>query len=172
MNLIQKLVAMGADLSTRRTLKSALNIVGMKPGNIDKLYIELKNDINRERFRGIPAKNKIVFIPQCLRDSGKCRAKLTDTGYVCANCCGCKASQVKREAERLGYRVFIVPGGHMAFEIMSKVKPRAAVGIACLKELVIAAESISIPAQGVELLKDGCIDTDVDMKEVLGVLKA
>ena len=171
MNLLQKLLRMGADLSTRNTLKSALNILGMKPANIDKLYIELKNDINRERFKGIPPKKKIVFIPQCLRNSRKCRAKLGKTGYVCVNCCNCKAARIKREAERLGYRVYIVPGGSLVLKLIKKFKPRAVLGIGCLEEIVAAVEEINIPLQAIELLSGGCKDTDVDLEAVFSALK-
>ena len=171
MNLLQKLLGMGADLSTRRTLKSALNILGMKPGNIDRLYIELKNNVNRERFRGTPPEKKIVFIPQCLRNSRKCSAKLTRTGYKCVNCCNCKAARVKREAEKLGYRVFIVPGGSLVLRTIDKMRPRAVLGIGCLKELVAAVEEIHVPSQAIELLRAGCRDTDVDLETVFRALK-
>ena len=169
--LIRKLVAIGADLSTRNTFKTALNVLGINPKSVDRLYVELKNSINRGGFRKVPRDRRVLFIPQCLRNSRKCRAKLTDAGYACVNCCNCKAHRVKGDAEKLGYRAFIVPGGHMAFEIIKKTRPRAVVGIACLKELVIAAEAVRIPAQGIELKRDGCVDTDVDMKDVLEVLR-
>ncbi|MFQ5648283.1 MAG: DUF116 domain-containing protein, partial [Candidatus Aenigmatarchaeota archaeon] len=131
--LIQKLVSVGADLSTRKTLKAALHVLGIKPENIDKLYIELKNSVNRGRFKAIPAKHKVLFIPQCLRNSKKCRAKLTPQGYVCGGCGSCKAFVIKKRAERLGYRVFIVPGGSLVSNIIKKSRPRAVMGIGCLK---------------------------------------
>ena len=59
--VIQRLVSLGVDLSTRKALKNALKILGIKPENIDKLYIELRNDMNREAFSALPAKQKVVF---------------------------------------------------------------------------------------------------------------
>ncbi len=50
----------------------------------------------------------------------------------------------------------------------------AAVGVACVPELVEAAEKLSligIPIQAVPLLKAGCVDTAVDKDEVLHILR-
>ena len=168
--LLKRLASIGADLSTRKTLKSALKILGIKPENIDKLYIELKNSINEDIFRKIQPKDKIVFIPQCLRNSRKCRARLTSLGYKCMSCCRCNARRIREKAETLGYRVFIVPGDSMVFNIMKKFKPKAVFGIGCMKELIIAHEEIGIPVRSVELSKEGCVDTNVDLKVVFDIL--
>jgi hypothetical protein len=168
--IIQKLVSLGVDLSTKKALKAALRILGIKPENIDKLYIELKNDMSREAFKKIHPKDKIIFIPQCLRKP-KCKAQLTRLGYRCAACSGdCKANKIKSRGEGLGYRVFIVPGGSMVMNITKKLKPKAVLGIACVKELIAALDELKTPGQAVELLKDGCINTDVNLEEVFDVM--
>jgi hypothetical protein len=171
--LIQKLISTGADLSTKKALKNTLNYLGIKPENIDKLYIELKNSIYRDTFKRIGIEHKLVFLPQCLRNSRTCAAVLGPTGWRCMKCSGhktCKVFRIKQRAESMGYRVFIVPGGSMVFKIMESLKPRAALGVACLKELVMAAEELSIPIQGIQLSRDGCINTDVNLKEVFDAL--
>ena len=173
--LIQKLISTGADLSTKKALKNTLGFLGINPENVDKLYVELKNSIYRERFGRIPAKRKIVFIPHCLRPAELCRARVGEYGYECNGCSvkGCKAIVIKREAERRGMESFIIPGSAMAMKIIKRKRPKAVFGVACLKELVMAAEnieSIGIAGQGVELLRDGCVNTDVDMSEVVKAL--
>ncbi len=167
---IQKLIGLGVDLSTKKALKAALKILGIKPENVDKLYIELKNNIHKKGFDLVPPKDKIVFLPQCLRNSKKCKAKLTKYGYVCVECGACKVFKIKNKAEKLGYRVFIVPGGSMVLNIIKKEKPKAVLGVACINEIVTALEEIKIPTYGVELLRDGCVDTDVDLNEVYNLL--
>jgi len=168
--LVQRLVSLGVDLSTKKALKTALKMIGIKPDNIDKLYIELKNDINREGFHGFPPSKKIVFLPQCLRNASVCKAKIGEMGYECVGCCNCRASQVKKEVEKLGYKAYIVPGGSMVGKIIRKEKPKAVLGVACMKELSMALDDISIPGMAVELLKDGCVNTDVDIEEVKSIL--
>ncbi len=169
--LIEKLITSGANLSTRKALKSTLNILGIKPENVDRLYVDLKNSTYKNAFRKVPRKDRVLFLPQCLRNSKKCRAELTESGYKCRKCGACKISEIKQRAEKLGYRVFIIPGAEMTLNIMRKTRPKAVVGVACLKELVIAAEGLRIPGQGVELLRDGCADTDVELENLFKVLE-
>jgi len=169
--LIERIITAGADVSTRKALKTTLNILGIKPENVDKVYVELKNSAYKKSFRKVPKKDRVLFLPQCLRNSKKCRAELTKLGYDCRMCGACKIYEIKKRAEKLGYRVFIVPGAQMTLALMKKFRPKGVVGVACIKELVMAAEALSMPGQGVLLLRDGCSDTDVDLEEVFRVLE-
>ena len=90
MNIIQRLIASGADLSTKKALKSALNMIGADPVNVDKIYVEVKNSRYNEEFKKIPAKDKIIFLPQCLRHPTKCKAKPGKYGFECQHCGECK----------------------------------------------------------------------------------
>lgn len=171
MKIISKLVGMGFDISTKKALKKALQVIGIKPNNLERLYIDIKNSTHKDAFKRIPPKDKIVFLPQCLRDSKKCKATLDETGYHCQECGACKIADIKKKAEKLGYTVYIAPGGTMVYNLVEKEKPKAALGVACLKELCMAVENLNIPTQAVELLKDGCIDTDVSLEEVFSALE-
>ena len=75
-----------------------------------------------------------------------------------------------QQAKELGYKgIFILPGGSLAQKILLELKPKASLGIACAKELVLGSylcEKVGVIGQGVELLKDGCINTVVDMKAI------
>lgn len=168
---IQDLIEMGADFSTKKALKRSLKLIGMRPENVDRLYIEFKNDHYRDEFKAIEPKDKIVFLPQCLRTT-KCKAPVTEMGYKCVKCSTgkCKVYTIKAKAEKLGYRVFICPGGSMIFKVIRKFRPKAVLGVACMKELVLAAEELRIPMQGIELLKSGCVATDVDVEHVFSLL--
>ena len=165
--LIQRLISTGSDLSTRKTLKKAMSAIGADPENIDKIYVEVKNSIHKDEFRNTPAKDKIIFLPQCMRHPTKCKATLGKYGYECKHCGSCKITKLVKEGEKRGYRVCVVPGGSMVLKVINELKPKAAMGVACLKELVMAHEEISIPTQSVELSRDGCINTDVDVRKVL-----
>jgi hypothetical protein len=170
---IQDLIELGADFSTKRALKRSLKLVGLKPENVDKLYIEFKNDHYREKFRSIEPKDKIVFLPQCLRKT-TCKASLDENGYHCVNCSAeCKVSAIKTRAESLGYRVFVCPGGSMIVKIIVTYRPKSVLGVACMKEILMAAEDLEqvrVPYQAIELLKSGCVNTDVDLEHVFSIL--
>jgi hypothetical protein len=146
--------------------------MGMDEKELMKLYVEVKNKLHRERFSKTRFSDRVLLLPQCLR-SRSCEAELTDYGYECRDCNKCRISEVKRFAEELGYKVFILPGGALVEKILKEVKPKAVLGVSCLKELVlgcIVCEKVRIPAQGVALLRDGCVETDVDWDEVFSVL--
>jgi len=169
--IISRLVGLGFDLSTKKALKSALKVIGIKPDNLERLYIDVKNNGCADAFRAIPPEQKIVFLPQCLRNIKKCKATLDEWGWHCKECGGCKISEIKKKAESMGYRFFVVPGGTMVYKIIKELKPKAALGVACLKELAMAVETIHIPTQGITLLRDGCVNTDVDVKKVFSALE-
>ena len=169
--LVSRLINLGVDLGTRNTLKKALKILGEEPENIDRLYVEIKNMIYREKMKALKPEDKILFLPHCLRKADKCKAKMSDEGYSCIACSKeCKIGQIKSFAEKKGYKVFIVPGGSMIFAIIRKYNPEGVIGVACMKELILAAENLTLPMQGIELSKSGCINTDVDIEKVKSIL--
>ena len=170
---IQELIDTGADFSTKKALKRSLRLIGMRPDNVERLYIDFKNDYYKERFRGAESGNKIIFLPQCLRRPN-CKASLDEDGYHCVSCSAeCKVSAIKSRAECLGYRIFLCPGGSMIAKIIVRYRPKAVLGVACIKEILMATEELElqrIPYQAVELSKNGCVATDVDVEHVFSLL--
>lgn len=170
---IQEMIEAGVDFSTKRALKRTIRLVGLKPENIDRLYIEFKNDHYKEKFNAAEPGRKIVFLPQCLRKPN-CKAVLDENGYHCMSCSAeCKVSAIKARAEGLGYKVFICPGGSMISKIIISHRPKAVLGVACMKEILMAAEDLEqvrIPYLAIELLKSGCVNTDVELEHVFSVL--
>lgn len=147
--------------------------MGVDEKDLFQLYVKTKNSASRERFASTPYSERILFLPQCLR-SKECPAELGEYGYECQECGKCMLKKIIRLAKNLGYKgVFILPGGSIAKNIIFKVKPKACVGVACFKELVLGSflcEKIGVLAQGVALLRDGCVNTLVDWKSVKDAL--
>ena len=101
-------------------------------------------------------------------------AELTDEGYICKRCGACDIDRIMEEADNLGYRTFIVPGGSMVFKICAKYRPKAAFGVACYYELEEAISKLSrvgISTRSVPLSKAGCVNTKVDVERVIKTLK-
>lgn len=170
--LAQRLGMAGADLSTRKTLKAGLRILGIKPENIDKMYVDMKNDMNMETFMRTPPADRVVFIPQCLRKAKSCSAKVTDDGYACADCgAKCGAWKIKKICAKAGCKSFILPGSSMARKLVRAHKPKAVMGIACMKELTVGIEEMPVTSIGIELMKDGCINTEVDVEKIEAALR-
>ncbi len=171
---IKRLLETGMDLSTKSAVKTALGVLNMKGDLADDVFVKIKNELNREEFSKVPYDKRALFLPHCLRHAKLCEARVNGVGYECRECGRCKIYGLKKEAEKLGYKVYIVPGGSMVFKILKKTKPKAVAGVACYFELEQAIEKLSragIPHLSVPLSKDGCKNTKVDVKSVMDILK-
>ncbi|MFQ5815945.1 MAG: DUF116 domain-containing protein [Candidatus Hydrothermarchaeaceae archaeon] len=151
-------------------LKKLAQKFGLGDIIIDQIGIEVRNHLSAHGFATVPPADRIVVVPQCLRDL-KCPARLDPTsGIKCRECGKCVVKDLKEEGERLGYKVFVVPGGRFVQRIVKTMHPKAALGVACHKDLNLAMHEIAsanIIVQGVPLLRDGCMNTAVDVKELI-----
>ncbi len=141
-----------------------------------KPVLKLKSRIGvrkriRPDFHSVPFSKRIILLPHCLRNSRKCRAKDTGYRYVCVKCGACPISAIMKEAESLGYRdVYILKGGRAIRDIVKNGLPEAILGIACDfegKAGVRECAKAGIPVCFVPLARDGCSNTEVDMKALM-----
>ncbi len=156
-------------------LKKLAKKFGLGERIVDIVGIEVRNNLGFEKFSRIKPKDRILIVPQCLRHA-KCPARLDSmTGIACKECGLCILKDLKAEAEKLGYGFYIVPGGRFVQRIVKAVRPKAALGVACTKDLNIAMHELANTktiVQGVPLVKDGCVQTQVNVEELLRRLRA
>lgn len=148
-------------------IKSLFWIARADDSIVDDVGVRLRNYVNRKEFLKTPIDRRFIFMPQCVR-SIECPAKLTPEGIKCINCGRCNVGEAKKMAEGLGYKFFIVPGSSFIKRIIKKYKPKAVVGVGCqmeIKEGLDLCHSHAIPAQGVPLLKSGCVATTLDWEQ-------
>lgn len=147
-------------------MQKLAELFGLNKKIVDEVGIEIRNNLNEKKFMETEPNERILVLPQCLR-SLKCPARLDPMqGIMCRKCGLCVISEIKEEAEKLGYRVFSVPGGRFVERIVRQVKPKAAIGVACSKDLNRAMrdlEKSNFIVQGVPLLVDGCVTTQVNL---------
>ncbi|RLG61058.1 DUF116 domain-containing protein [Candidatus Geothermarchaeota archaeon] len=151
-----------------RNLELLAHRMGIDERELMKIYVDMKNSLHKNDFIKVAYNKRALLLPQCLRNR-ECKAEMTAFGYKCTNCGKCRIHEVKKLAESLGYKVFILPGGSMVEKIINAYKPSAVIGVACLRELVLGSmlcEKKGIPTQGIPLIKDGCFETEVDWKLV------
>lgn len=150
-------------------LKRLANFFGLNEKIVDLIGIEVRNSLNERDFAKVSPEDRILVMPQCVRHP-KCPARLdSSTGIDCRSCGLCMVNDLKSEAERLGYRFYLVPGGSFVKRIVKAIRPKAAIGVACHRDLNMGMHEISraeCVVMGVPLLKDGCVSTEVDVKEV------
>ena len=133
---------------------------------IDDISIKVRDDINKEKFRQIPAEKTLIFLPHCLRHKD-CPATLQKEGLNCTECGLCSIGVIKKKAEPLGYKLYIVPGGSFVKKIVMENKFQAVIGVACHEDLSQMMMLLSdFCPQGVLLEKTGCFETKVNVKKV------
>lgn len=174
-NIISKAMSSGMDFTRRGALKAFLKKIDVDQDIYDRVYVTIKNMSFEDEYRRVPFEERVLFLPQCLRNSEKCKATLTQDGYECQRCGGCVIDKIMEITDELNYKkVYIVPGGSLVRKIIKKKNPRAVVGVACFLELAEAMEQVilhDLPAQGVNLIKEGCIDTRVDLDTLEEMLR-
>jgi len=126
-------------------------------------------------FALVAPAERVLLVSHCLRKSTGCRAVQGEWGLECRHCTeGCAINRLSAMAMRLGYKgVCIAPGGSMALNYVKKMRPRGIAAVACRKELEQGIQAVNGLLSGagqpaivvVPLLKDGCVDTEVDLPQ-------
>lgn len=135
-----------------------------------------------EQLRQTPVSERVLLLPHCLRRAESCKATYDAHGLQCARCRDdCAVNLLTARAAELGYKgICVAPGGRLAVTFIQETKPRAVLAVACAKELVDGVEGVQKQAEAagmnapsivvVPLLKDGCVNTEVDVPKALELL--
>jgi len=134
---------------------------------VDQIEVEVRNKVNEKLFWKVKPQDKILVLPHCLRHT-ECEATLEASGLVCKDCQRCVIGVLKDKGESVGYQVFIIPGSTFLEKIVEKNKFNAVLGVACYQDLnPTMMEQSNFSCQGLPLLRDGCMNTKVDIRVVL-----
>jgi uncharacterized protein len=174
MRVVKKIAKTKLSGVALQKLEHVATKVGVEENELLQLYVETKNRSMTESFASTPYNERILLLPQCLR-AKDCPAEMGKYGYECQQCGRCSIAKIIQVTKDLGYKgTFILPGGSLAKKILIDVKPKASLGVACSKELVLGSflcEKMGVIGQGFGLLRDGCINTIVDVKGLNDALK-
>lgn len=146
--------------------KTIANLLKFDEHFIDNIAIKVRDDINKEKFKEVPAEKTLIFLPHCLRHKD-CPATLQKEGLNCTECGLCSIGVIKKKSEPLGYKLYIVPGSSFVKKIVKENKFKAVLGVACHEDLSQMMMLLSdFCPQGVLLEKTGCFETKVNVKKV------
>jgi uncharacterized protein len=152
-------------------MKAMFRFFGLEDRELFTFLIKLHNTMNTAEFTRIPVAERAIFMPQCLRSS-QCPAHLTPEGLRCQGCGRCTIGEARTMLEKLGYRIFIVPGSSFIKRMVKKYKPKAIMGVGCLaevKEGIDMADKMGLVVMGVVTLKEGCVETVVNWADIYEV---
>ena len=146
--------------------KTVAHFLNLDDNLIDEIAIKVRDDINKDKFRKIPAEKTLIFLPHCLRHKD-CPATLQKDGLNCTECGLCSIGVIKKKSEPMGYKLYIVPGSSFVKKIVMENKFEAVIGVACHEDLnqMMMLLSDYYP-QGILLEKTGCFETKVNIKKV------
>ena len=134
---------------------------------VERVAVKILNRVYRKRYAAVEPQERMVVLPQCLRDL-ECPAPVDPrTGIACKRCGRCVIDKVHKLNGTT--RIYITPGGTFAARVVESNHPPAVLGVACPRDLfegMAVCHSLGIPVQGVPLLRDGCVSTEVDFDEV------
>ena len=151
--------------------RAIFRLFGLEDNQVHSFFIQLHNTMNKKAFEAVPASERAIFLPQCLRSS-RCPAHLTPEGLKCKRCGLCTIGYWLPVFERLGYRVFSVPGSSFIKRMVRKYRPKAIIGVGCLSEVregLEMSDKLGLVSLGVVTLKDGCVETLVNWEDVLEI---
>ncbi len=117
----------------------------ISPGLDLRLLVKAGNKYFKKTFAATPYKDRLLFLPFCLRPLDCPAGVDTEVGLRCSgDCPGCQVGQIRAEALGLGYAaVYVVPSSRIIRDrgllpsevfIKNKIKahgPGAALGVTC-----------------------------------------
>jgi uncharacterized protein len=148
------------------------SFTNIEVAKVDIMIAQLRTMLNEDKFRKTPISDRAIFLPQCLR-SPRCPAPTLPEGLQCIKCGKCGLYLLKEHSEKIGYRFFIAPGGTLIKRMVKKYKPKAVLGVGCpheLKEGTALMEAYGLPSIGVQLKRDGCYNTRIDVREYMNAI--
>jgi hypothetical protein len=144
----------------------------------------MKATIDKEKLSRSDLSQMVLLLPHCLRPSQTCPGKFDKKGLICPEDCSedCILKRLKDAALQMGYKgVCIAAGGAMALRFIEEHNPLGIVAVACDKELTKGVEGVEGMIKDeqeaptimiIPLLRDGCVDTEVEEDQVLKVIKS
>ena len=136
-----------------------------------------------KQLSAIAPSERVLLLSHCMRPSQACPAKFNKEGLQCLPDCKleCVLLSARKAATAAGYKgVCIAAGGAQALRFVKERKPKGIIAVACDKELDEGVQSVSKLSDQLEeppvilvvpLLKDGCVDTEVDEKAMLRAIR-
>ena len=149
-------------------MKAMFRFFGLEDKELYTFLIKLFNSMNTAEFSRTPVTERAIFMPQCLRSS-RCPAVLTPEGLKCRSCGQCDVGEARLLLEKMGYKVFIVPGSSFIKRMVKKYRPKAIIGVGCLaevKEGIDMADKLGLVVMGIVTLKEGCVETIANWPEI------
>jgi geranylgeranyl diphosphate synthase, type II len=147
--------------------RAILDRLGLSDDYLGFAMVAYGTAVWHDAFVATPFSRRLLLLPHCLRRRQVCQGVYDSEGLTCARCGCCDIGSLQDEAEALGYRVLVAEGTPAVVGLLASTPIEAILGVACLESLDKCFETVStldLPYSGLPLVKDGCVDTEVEVR--------
>ncbi len=136
------------------------------------LLIKYNNIIQKKQLKKIDKKNILILLPHCLQNVD-CPYKITYDIGNCRDCGKCVIQDFKAIQGEFGVTIKVATGGTLARKIISDIKPKVILAVACHRDLTEGIKDIDvIPVLGIlnDRPNGPCFNTTCDVNEIRKIL--
>lgn len=147
---------------------SIASIIGIPKNDIRRVFVKLNNSYIYSNTYNFDIKDILILIPHCIQKNS-CKLKVTNKIENCSKCGLCNVSDLIKLKEKIGINIVIATGGTLARKMIIENKPKAAIAVACERDLTSGIQDMShIPVLGIFNKRPNgpCVDTCIDIHEV------
>jgi geranylgeranyl pyrophosphate synthase len=130
------------------------------------MMVEMHNAAWRDAVAATPYDRRILLLPQCLKNSGGCKAEIDELGLLCHRCKLCNIPNLQDKAEELGMMSIVAEGFTSVISLIKNRVVDTVIGVGCLDSLEKAFPLLidhAVPGVAIPLNGNGCKDTTVDV---------
>ncbi|MBQ6632215.1 MAG: DUF116 domain-containing protein [Romboutsia sp.] len=147
---------------------SIASIIGIPKNDIRRVFVKLNNSYIYSNTYNFDIKDILILIPHCIQKNS-CKLKVTNKIENCVQCRLCNVSDFVKLKEKTGINIVLATGGTLARKMIIENKPKAAIAVACERDLTSGIQDMShIPVLGIFNKRPNgpCVDTFIDIHEV------
>lgn len=136
------------------------------------ILVEYNNILMKKQVRKFKHDEILILLPHCLQFAS-CPHKITYDIDNCIECGKCVIADFKALKEEYSVNVRVATGGTLARKIISDVKPKVIIAVACHRDLTEGIKDIEIiPVVGVlnERPNGPCFNTTCDIAKIKEIL--
>jgi hypothetical protein len=135
-------------------------------------FIEINNILVSSKNYKVDPSKVLILTPHCLQDS-ESKIKITNNARNCKRCGKCNIKDLLNISEKYGTSFYVASGGTFARKVVSEIKPKFIVSVACERDLLSGIQDVKVPVIGVvnERPNGPCFNTKVDVEKLEDAVK-
>ncbi len=140
---------------------------------ITNYLISFNNRITRKQLAKYDKKDILILLPHCLQYA-QCPYKVTNDINNCHACGKCVIQDFRDIKTKTGIEVKIATGGTLARKIITELRPKIILAVACHRDLTEGIKDINkVPVIGILNTRPNgpCYNTSCDINEIKTIIK-